>query len=361
MPLMAVADALKEKAITGNIDLELTVLGEGKFLADACAERELKLKRILAGKFRRYFSLLNFIDIFKIPIGFIQSLWHMFWFMPDVVFTKGGYVSFAPAIVAKLYFIPLFTHESDSVPGLTNKIIGKMAKTVFTSFPSAAAFFKEGKTSLVGNPIRKNLFGGDRTSALSFLNLDSSKKNILVLGGSQGAKIINETVLSSLVMMLKNYYVIHQCGESQYQSVKNAVDALSKEESSYAVLLQENYRLYPFFNANELAMVYAAADVIVSRAGAANIFEIAAVGKPAIIIPITKSSTNHQIKNAEEFSRFGAVLIEEANLSPNILINQIESLLKPENYSIISEKIKQFARVDAADKVADTLLAEATR
>src|SRR3989344_3111545 len=185
-PLIAVANSLKEKSRQMGTSLELMVLGEGKLMQKAASEAGLNFKGILAGKLRRYFSLLTILDIFKIPVGFFQSLWHIFWYMPDVVFAKGGYASLPGALVAKLYFISLFIHESDSVPGLTNKILGKLAKTVFISFGSTDKYFKSGKTVLTGNPVRKELLSGDRLAAIAKFGLNPNIKTILVAGGSQG-------------------------------------------------------------------------------------------------------------------------------------------------------------------------------
>lgn len=356
-PLMAVANSLKNKAQQSGADLDLLVLGDGKMLRDACIDNSLKFKSVVAGKFRRYFSFLNLLDILKMPIGFIQSLWHLFWFMPDVVFTKGGYASFIPAIVAKIYAIPLLTHDSDAVPGLTNKLIGKMADGIFISFKSAEDYFAKDKAILTGNPVRTDLLNGSKEEALETFNLKSDKKVILVLGGSQGAKIINDTITQSLVIIAKDYQIIHQCGDAQLDVVKSEVEKITKEgETHYADLIKDNYRLYPFFGVPEMRLAYAVADIIISRAGAANIFEIAALGKPAIIIPLGNSASNHQFLNAKEFSQAGAVMIEEQNLTPHIILNQIENLLNPENYLNVSEKIKSFALVDAADKVAEQIL-----
>ena len=356
-PLIAVANALKEKYQQAGIPLELMVLGEGKFMEKAAAETGLNFKSILAGKLRRYLSPLTILDIFKIPIGFFQALWHIFWFMPDVVFAKGGYASLPGALVAKLYFIPLFIHESDSIPGLVNRILGKLSKTVFISFNLSQKYFKSGKTVLTGNPVRKELISGDRVAGFQNFGLNPARKIILVLGGSQGAQKINQIVLDSLVMMVKDFQILHQCGESQYQAIKTEIEKLIKEgEGEYADSLKNNYKFYPFFSEKEMAMAYAASDIIISRAGAGSLFEIAMLGKPAIIIPITNSSSNHQLENALEFSKFGAVVIEEENLTPHIIISQINSLLKPENYNIISEKLKTFATPDAADKIASALL-----
>ena len=356
-PLVAVASALKEKSQQAGVSLELMMMGDGKLIKNAATETGLKFRLILAGKFRRYFSPLTIIDIFKMPVGFFQALWHIFWFMPDVVFVKGGYASLPGALVARLYFIPLFIHESDSIPGLANRVLGKLAKTIFVSFNSSQKYFKHSKTVLTGNPVRKELIMGDKPTAMTKFGLNSNFKTILVAGGSQGAQKINKIIIDSLVLLVKDFQIIHQCGESQFQLVKTESKKIIKEgEGEYANAVITNYKLYPFFNANDMALAYAAADIIISRAGASNISEIAMLGKPAIIIPITNSSANHQLENALEISKFGVAMIEEENLTPHIVINQIKSLLEPEKLSSISEKLKTFAVFDAAEKIAEILL-----
>lgn len=360
-PIIAVAEALKERSQLIGTNLELMVLGEGKFTEKAAAEAGLKFKSILAGKLRRYFSLLTILDIFKMPVSFFQALGYIFWFMPDVIFAKGGYASLPGAFVGKLYSIPLFVHESDSIPGLANRILGKLAKTVFISFNSSQKYFKPEKTVLTGNPVRKDLAMGDRTVALQNFSLNSNRKTILVLGGSQGAQKINRIILDSLVMMVNppagGFQIIHQCGEGQFQLVNAELAKITKEgEGEYADAIKANYKLFPFFNTNDMALAYAASDIIISRAGAGSIFEIAMLGKPAIVIPIINSSSDHQLANALELSTFGISMIEEENLTPHIIINQIKSLLEPEKYNSISEKLKTFASPDAAEKIAAVLL-----
>ena len=358
-PVIAVANALKEKAASGGAELELLVIGDDKFMRSAAQENGIKFRPVYSGKMRRYFSFLTLLDLFKFPIGLVQSLWHIYWFMPDLVFAKGGYVSILPALVAKLYFIPLYIHESDSVPGLANKFLGRLADKIFISFQISAAYFDQKKTVLFGNPVRRELLGGNKDEAAKLFNLSTGKKTIFVYGGSQGAQKINNAILESLVMAVgKDLQIIHQCGDTQYQDVKKSIEKLIKEgEGQYGELIARTHRLYSFLNLEQARSAYALADVIISRAGASNIFEIASVGKPAIIIPIVDSSGDHQLNNAIAFSKSGAVLIEEDNLTPHIILSQIEYLLRPDNYGTISEKIKSFAVSDAADKIASTLLA----
>lgn len=356
-PLIAVANALKEKARQTGADLDMRLWGDGEFINQATKEADLKSTTIISGKLRRYFSLLNFLDFFKIILGFLQSLWLMYWYMPDIVFIKGGSSSVMPAIAAKLYLIPLIIHESDSVPGLANKLISKIADKIQLSFESSQKYFKSSKVAVVGNPVRRDLAAGDKNEAVSFFKLDSNKKTILILGGSQGAKRINDLILESLVQLVKDYQIIHQAGDIQYSGVKAEADKYIVEgQGSYGPQIGVNYRLYPFFNNQELKLAYAAADVIVCRGGAGLIFETALVGKPTIIIPLSTASANHQFENGREFSQFGASMLEEDNLTSHILISQINSFLKPENYQVVSEKIKSFAKPEAAATIAELLL-----
>ena len=354
-PVIAIASALKER----SGDVELMLLGDDKFMRQAAQENGIKFRSILAGKLRRYFSFLAILDIFKFPVGFLQSLWHIFWFMPDAVFAKGGYVSIMPALVAKLYFIPLYIHESDSTPGLANKLLGRLAYKIFISFQITSAHFNQSKTVLTGNPVRKELLSGDRQTAAKLFGLSTDKKTIFVYGGSQGSQAINKMILESLVMMVgKGLQIIHQCGLGQYDAVKSEVDRIIKEgEGSYADSVKQNYKFLAFFNTQQLAAAYALADVVVSRAGAASIAEIAMLGKPAIFIPLsTKASRGEQVTNAVELAKYGAITIEEENLTPHIVISQIEYLLRPEKYQEVSQKIKSFAMPEAADKIADAIL-----
>lgn len=353
-PVIAVANALKEKG-----DVELLLLGDDKFMRPAAQENGIGFRSIMSGKLRRYFSPLNLLDVFKFPVGLFQSLWHIFWFMPDVVFAKGGYLSVLPALVAKLYLIPLYIHESDSAPGLANRFLGRLADKVFVSFQISAAHFGVEKTILTGNPVRKELLTGDKSEATSMFGLDPNKKTIFVYGGSQGSQTLNNIILESLVMMVsKGLQIIHQCGLGQYNAVKAEVEKIIKEgEGSYADAVKQNYKFLAFLDTKQLAGAYAICDVIVSRAGASSIAEIAMLGKPAVLIPLSiKASRGEQITNAVELAKYGAVMIEEENLTTHIIISQIEHLLVPDKYAEVGQKIKSFATPDAAEKIADILL-----
>lgn len=352
-PLVAVARALQKQAAARNVQLKLMMMGSGDFIQKAANDVKIPYQRISAGKLRRYFSSESIIDFFKIPVSILQSLWHIFIFMPDAVFSKGGYDSVAPAVVARLFFIPVFVHESDSIPGLANMIIGRTAEKVFLAFKTAEKHFDGTKVIFTGNPTRESLFQGNKDAAREFFNLREPRPTILIIGGSQGAKAINDVITSSLVVMAQKFNVIHQCGETQFESVKKDVDTILKEGTQqYAAPVKVYYRFYPFLDEGQLSLAYSMADIIISRAGAGSIFEIARLGKPAIIIPITQSASNHQYLNAFEFSLSGGLLMVESNLNRESLLREVDRLLDPETNAKVSEKIKAFATLDAADRIA---------
>src|SRR3989338_775414 len=345
-PLVAVAQSLREKASVAGISLNLMIMGEGGFIKKAAEENKIPFKIILAGKLRRYPSFQSIFDFLKMPIGFIQSLWYIFWFMPDAVFSKGGYDSVAPAIVSRLYLIPVFIHESDSVPGLANIMISKVSKKVFLSFKAAEKFFNINKVIFTGNPVRKSLMLGDKDVARKFFDLNEARPTVLIMGGSQGAKIINEVILASLIVLTEKFNVIHQCGESQYQAVREGVDAIVQEGTQqYSAPIKKYYRLYPFLDENQLALTYSLSDVIAYRAGAGSLFEIALLKKPSVIIPISQSAGNHQYLNAFEFSLYGGYLIEESNFNRESLMRELNTLLNPEQRAKISERMKIITKI----------------
>ena len=354
-PLVAVAEELKNLSAQRGDKIELRFMGEGRFLKEEAERLGLKCNVIFSPKWRRYFSFQNFLDIFKFPLGLFQTIFHVWLFMPDIIFAKGGYASFLPVLVGKIFMVPIVIHESDSIPGKTNTILGKLARRIFLSFEKSKSYFNGDKCEVVGNPIRQGLLTTvDETAALSAFNLNPTKPTVLVTGASQGAQKINESIVVALVELIKKFQVIHQCGQKNYDEMNKQITSIIKEgEHSYGSQIQENYRLYPFLNLEQLTLAYAAADVVVCRASS-QVFEVAAVGKPVIVIPLENAANNHQLSNALEFAKFGATVIEEVNLTPHILINEIDRAF--ENRTELSKKIKQLSRPDAASKIAQYLL-----
>ncbi|MEK7203767.1 MAG: UDP-N-acetylglucosamine--N-acetylmuramyl-(pentapeptide) pyrophosphoryl-undecaprenol N-acetylglucosamine transferase [Patescibacteria group bacterium] len=360
-PLIAIIQELQKTAQEKDLNLELIVITESNKWRMEFDGLGVKFRKILTPKLRKYEGNLNLIDIFKLPITLIQSLWYLFIFMPDLVFAKGGYVSVIPSLVGRLYFTPLFIHDSDAVLKGANKFLSRFAKKIFVSFEGVMPALKNKEVILSGNPIRKNLLEGDKNTATLKFNLSLDKKTILFLGGSQGAFSINKLLIESLVQLTKDFQVIHQAGLGNFEAVREAVEKIKGEGTeSYGKNIENNYRVYDFLAEEELKNAYALADIIVARAGANLIFEISALGKPAIIVPYPYSIKEHQRANAIEFAKFGAVVLEEENLKPHILIDQIERLLKPENYSAVSQKIKQFANLEAGEIIAREIISYVT-
>jgi UDP-N-acetylglucosamine--N-acetylmuramyl-(pentapeptide) pyrophosphoryl-undecaprenol N-acetylglucosamine transferase len=329
-------------------ELIFMFLGPETVGEEQLAQEGILRKKIMAGKLRRYASAQNILDIIKIPFGILQSLWHLFMFMPNVVFSKGGYGSIPVVIAAWFLRIPILIHESDDIPGLANKFAAKFSRRIAISFMDTVQYFPQQKTAMTGNPVRAGIFGGSKEEAKKIFGYTGTKPLLLILGGSQGAQQINDVIFVSIPSLVARCEVIHQCGEKNYEVLKQ----LLKPE------FKQNYLLVPFLDEDQLRHAYAAADIVISRAGAGSIAEIAALGKPSILVPLPNSAADHQVKNALEYAKFGATLVlEQMNLTPHLLQNQIFSLLdNPELLRKMSENALKFNPPDAATKIAQEVL-----
>lgn len=354
-PLVAVAQELLRLEKQAGKTVQLCFIGDGDLLAQAARDMNTPFKRVLAPKWRRYASIKNFLDILKIPLAFIQAFVHVWLYMPDVMLVKGGYASFFPAIIAKLLTVPIIVHESDSIPGKVNHFWGKHSKRVFLSFESASQYFPKGRTEVIGCPIRDELLAlPDSEKARQEFGFGIDKPTIFVSGGSLGAKEINDVVLEGIVEITKKYYVIHQCGADNYEEVSKYVSALQEEEKkSLGSLIQTSYKLFGHMNVSQLANAYAAADIIIARSGSSS-FEIAAAGKPVILIPLKSSANDHQLANAREFAKYGAIVMEQDNVTPHLLLYEIDRANT--DWINLSRQIMQFARPQAAAIIAKELL-----
>jgi len=294
-------------------------------------EAGIQIKTIKAGKLRRYFSWENFRDILKIPVGIIQSLFYVYKFKPAVVFSKGGFASVPPVIAAWILRAPIVTHESDIVPGLANRIIARFASKILISFSAAEKYFDKSKVVLTGNPIRPDIAKGSRENALKFFKLSPDLPTVLIFGGSQGAQKINEMVLEILPNLVKKCQIIHQCGDKNYEEIKNKKFPKATLANVAFGNFTDRYKLYPFIR-DEMKDAYAIADIVIARAGANSLAEIVALKKPNILIPLSTSANNHQPENAKFFSEKNASLIidETINTSQD-LANAIFKLLDDKN------------------------------
>ncbi|MEK7658297.1 MAG: undecaprenyldiphospho-muramoylpentapeptide beta-N-acetylglucosaminyltransferase [Patescibacteria group bacterium] len=350
-PIIAIAREIRR--IYSKKDLEFYYIGpKDELNLILLSQEDFKIKTIISGKIRRYFSFQNFIDILlKIPFGFLQSLFFILIIKPDLVFSKGGSGSISVALGAKILGIPLFLHESDISPGLSNRIASRWAKKIFTSFPKTE-YFSLDKTILTGNPIRKELLEGDSKRAGELFDLTFQKPIVLFLGGSQGAEAINDFVIRIFNELLKDFELIHICGR----------DKLKETEAESEVVINEDLKKYyhplAFLDEEKLKHAYRAADFIISRSGSGFIFEIAALGKPSILIPLPSAAANHQAKNAYAYSETGATLvIEQDNLTPNFFLEKFRSLfLHPEKLEEMKEKALKFSKPFAAKAIAREIL-----
>lgn len=346
MPIIAVADKLKNLLDQSGQKSEFLLVSNESIFNLAASNAGIPIKNIKAYKLRRYWSSKNITEIVNLPIGFFQSLWRVYKFMPDVIFAKGGYVSLPVVAAAWIFRIPIIIHESDSVAGLANSIAAKMANKVAISFRESGNFFPEKKIVFTGNPVRAGILNGDRAGAYNHFGLKTGLPTLLALGGSQGAQKINDILLEIVPKLVAKMQIIHICGIKNYNDIKQAMNR-------WRFTGVENYHIFPFLYDN-LRDAYAVSDLVVSRAGANNIAEIANVGKPAILIPLSSSAGDHQLKNAYYFaSRNAAILLEETNLTPHMLYDAIFKIL--ENKALGMNMVRaahKLIAMDSADRIA---------
>jgi len=355
LPIIAITREIRKFSIQKELEFFYAGPKDG-FGSLLLSQEDIKIKNVTSGKIRRHVDkeglFQNFIDIaFKIPFGIMQSFFYIFFLAPDLIFSKGGFGSVPVVITGWLLGVPVFIHESDSIPGLANKFLARFSSKILTSFPRTTEFDEE-KMILIGNPIRREILGGSKEKAIEIFKLTEKKPVILVLGGSQGAERINNLFLEILPKIIQEFEIIHQCGENNFERVNNESKVMIKE------FLHKYYHPFPFLKEEELKNAYAACDIVISRAGAGSIFEIAAVGKPSILIPLPESAQNHQINNAYIYAKSGAaIVLESANFTPHFFFEQLKILFtNPEKLKEMGESTKKFAKPSAAKDVARYIL-----
>jgi UDP-N-acetylglucosamine--N-acetylmuramyl-(pentapeptide) pyrophosphoryl-undecaprenol N-acetylglucosamine transferase len=349
-PLIAVKNKIREKI---GPEAEFLYIGSGAEMEKNVMSQEgIPTKFVLSGKMRRYFSVENFTDIFRTPIGFLQSLWILFRFMPDAIFSKGGYVAVPVVLAAWIYRIPILIHESDSIPGTANQFLANFSSRIAVAYPSAIEYFAREKVALTGNPVRFQITQGDPIMMRTQLGFTSSKKTLLILGGSQGSQVMNEAIVRILPQLLRIFQIIHQTGE------KNFDEVVSEAAQQGIKSGRDGYFVTPFLNANQLRDSFALSDLVISRAGANSVAEIAANGKPSILIPLEGSANNHQRMNAYELAKIGAaVVLDESNLGQHMFLEKIEKVFSDENLrGQMAAQIKTFYHPNAADTIANGVI-----
>ena len=352
-PLIAVAESINEIAKKENlVSPQLFFMSDSPYDAETLIENNITFIPIFAGKIRRYASVSNFFDIFRTAFGVIGALRKVFKIYPDVIFSKGAYASFPVLMAARFLRIPVIIHESDSVPGKTNLWAGKFAQKIAVSYPDTAKYFNESKVAYTGNPLRKAILNLNRVGAHEYFELEVDTPTILIIGGSLGAQIINERILDALPKLVEKYQILHQTGKSNVLDVTKTANIILDNNPN-----RNRYKIFDYFNDLSLIMAAGASDLVITRAGS-TIFEIASWAVPSIVIPITESNGNHQRMNAYAYARSGAAaVIEESNLTTNVLLNEIDRILKDKALrERMSAAAKNFTHPNAADTIAKEIL-----
>jgi UDP-N-acetylglucosamine--N-acetylmuramyl-(pentapeptide) pyrophosphoryl-undecaprenol N-acetylglucosamine transferase len=356
-PLIAVARETKKICQENGLEIpEFFFMGPSGFSKELLIKENIPVKLVWSGKIRRYFSFKNFLDLFKAPVGLLQAIIKIFLLMPDVVFSKGGHGSVPVVLASRLFRIPVLLHESDAIPGLANKFLSKYSQKIAISFTAAEKFFPSEKIAITGNPIRNTLTKGNPEDAKKIFGLPGDKQVIFIFCGSQGAQPINDLIISTITDLLEKYELIWQTGIENYGLAAKQIKEIFNE-------IPKACHLAAFLDEEQIAAAFAAATLIVSRAGATNIFEIAACGKPSILIPLPNSASDHQRENSFEYAKYGAAdIMEQANLTPHVFTGEISRLINnKELLQKMSDCAKSFAKPDAARKIAIELLALAEK
>ncbi len=343
-PLIAVAESLKKSQPL----LDIFYVGPHHSLNEEFSIRDIKVKTILNAKWRRYFSLANIFEPLKLFLAFWQAFFFMLIHRPAAVFSKGGPGALPVVFAAKIFGAMIIIHESDTIPGLTNRFCAPLANRIAISFRQTAAYFPVEKIALTGNPIRADFFQNSESQndAKHYLGFDPARPFILILGGSLGSARLNGFFLDNIEFLLKDSQVFHQTGKENINSIKEKTANL------------KNYRAEGLFDLPLMKRGLLAADLIISRSGGSAIAEIAAAGKPSILIPLAESANDHQRQNAYEYAQTGAALVvEENNLTKNVMSVQIQKILEDSKQrQLMAEAAKNFAKPDAANIIAAEIL-----
>ncbi|OGG79188.1 hypothetical protein A3A39_03665 [Candidatus Kaiserbacteria bacterium RIFCSPLOWO2_01_FULL_54_13] len=356
-PLIAVAEALediaKEKKL---IEPELFYIGPEPFDRATLLEHEIIHKPTAAGKIRRYPSVFNVLDLFKTVWGTIRAIIELFRTYPDVVFSTGGFAAFPTLYAARILTIPIVIYDADAAPGRVSRWSASFARWIALAHPDAAEHFQKkhlDKIARTGHPIRKEIEVVAMEGGHEFLKLEETAPTIFVMGGSSGARAINEALLNALPSLVERYNVVHQTGRANLEEVQQVAKVVLRD-SRY----KNRYRAFGLLNTLALRMAAGISSLIVSRAGSGTIFEIASWGIPAILIPIPTEISHDQTENAFSYARAGAAtVLEQHNLTHHLLIAEIDRTMgDPALREKMRTAAKQFARPQAARKIAQIIV-----
>ncbi len=329
-PNIALLPGLREQ------DYEISYIGSYTGIEKELIEKEnVPYYPISSGKLRRYLDLKNLSDPARVVKGYMQSRRLMHRIKPNIVFSKGGYVSVPVVLAARHCRIPVIIHESDITPGLANKLAFSSATRICCNFPETLPYLPEGKGIVTGSPIRRELFDGSPEKAYAYTGLTPDKPVILIIGGSLGSQVINEAVRRLLPELLQSYQIIHLCGKGNLDPTLHQT---------------EGYVQYEYIS-DELPDLFAVSDLVISRAGANAICELQALAKPNILIPLSKAaSRGDQILNANSFKKQGfSYVIEEEDLNDETLLAGIRDVW--ENRETYTTAMRESQKTDAIDMI----------
>ncbi|MCE7056960.1 undecaprenyldiphospho-muramoylpentapeptide beta-N-acetylglucosaminyltransferase [Algoriphagus sp. AGSA1] len=343
-PAIAIANAWKEKHPSSEI---LFVGALGKMEMQKVPEAGYKIKGLPVAGLQRSLTFENLKFPFKLLKSLTQASQIIGKFKPDAVVGVGGYASGPVLYAAQRAGIPTLVQEQNSYAGLTNKILAKKAKRICVAYPDMDRFFPAERIAYTGNPVRKDILNlkGKREKAMSHFGLDPAKKTILVLGGSLGARTLNQAVLHDMQKLdEEGYQVLWQCGKYYYEEMKSKL----ADSGLTSIRLNEFIR--------EMDLAYAAADVIVSRAGALSVSELSLVGKPVIFIPSPNVAEDHQTKNAMAYVSHDAALLLRDSEAVGSLQQKVGGLLRDRDLSVkLGQNIKSLAKPDAANAIVSEI------
>lgn len=343
-PAIAIADALREE----YADTEILFVGTKDHMEwQAVPRAGYDITGIWISGFHRRLTIKNLLFPVKLVTSLVQSFRAIRKFKPDAVVCCGGYAAGPVGWVAAKLGIPLIVQEQNSFPGVTNRLLGKEAELIFTAFKEADNFFPEGKTALAGNPTRSSLRGGDRSEAFQAFNFDTAIPTLLILGGSGGARSINEAVEKHISTLHNEMglQIIWQCGARYFDRLRETVDPDQYERMVLTDFL------------HNMPQAYAVADLVISRAGALSCSELALTGNPSILVPSPNVAGDHQTKNAESMVHEGAAELADDSKLSDTLTDLVQQLIhNRQRLKEMQQAALKLARPEAAETIAKEII-----
>lgn len=346
-PLLAVAEKLQGDS--------LRYFGPSDAWSAYVLQAGIPVSAIAKAKLRRYFSLLNIVDGVKFVYSVLQALVKVAAFRPHAAFSKGGPCALPVLFACRLYGVPIIIHESDAVAGLTSRVTGKWAKIVEVAWDEARVFFPNKDVRRVGIPLRSALRDIKENAHDAKTAMECEPDGLpvlLVIGGSQGSERINNFILENLAILLTKFQIIHQTGSANYEEHMRLYEAAKP-----SLTMEQRRRYHPYaYLENKMATAYRAADCALSRSGSA-LFELAAFGIPAVLVPLPEAAHDHQRANAYAYAKTGAaVAIEEENFLGSIILTELEKIMQPETHAKMSAAGIAFTPQDATERITEDIL-----